>query len=64
VYQRIADAADALCSVSWGTRTLGRSAILAAQVRECKAKAIKRAVTQINAPMVTAEFKTRTAKTS
>ena len=64
VYQRIVHAADAMCSLSWGMRTLGGSATLAAQVRECKAEAIERAVTQVHAPMVTAVFRSRTAKST
>jgi UrcA family protein len=56
-YQRIAHAADGVCSLSSGMRVLGRTATMAAQVRECKAKAIKHAVTQVNAPMLTAVFR-------
>jgi UrcA family protein len=52
-YQRIARAADGVCSLSSGIRTLGRTATMAAQVRECKTKVIEQAVTQVNAPMLT-----------
>jgi UrcA family protein len=56
-YQRIAYAADGMCSFSSGMRTLGRSATMAAQVRECKLKVIEHAVTQVNAPMLTTVFR-------
>jgi UrcA family protein len=56
-YQRIAYAADGVCSFSSGMRTLGRSATMAAQVRECKAKVIEHAVKQVNAPMLTTVFR-------
>lgn len=60
LYQRIAHAASTMCSPARGFSELGVSAAMAAQVRECKAQAVERAVTRINAPMLTAVFRDKT----
>ena len=56
LYKRIERATDSMCALSWGIKALGGSSTLASQVRDCQMQAIERAVTQVNAPMLTAVF--------
>lgn len=60
VYRRLASAADALCFLSWHTRSLGVTAQMSAEVRQCKSEAIENAVKQIHAPMLTAFYLEKT----
>ena len=60
VYKRLSRAADALCFLSWHTRSLGVTAQMSAEVRQCKSEAIENAVKQINAPMLTAFYLEKT----
>ena len=62
VYRRIEHAADAMCSVSWGIRTLGGTSTMAAQVSECKSEAIEHAVAKVKAPMLTAVLEEKSAR--
>ena len=57
LYKRIEHAADSMCGLSWSMREMGRGAASASAVHECKLQAIERAVTQINAPMLTEAFR-------
>jgi UrcA family protein len=60
VYGRLSSAADTLCSLSWRTRSLGVTALMSAEVGQCKSKAIENAVKQIHAPLLTAFFLEKT----
>jgi UrcA family protein len=59
LYKRIAHAANTMCAPSREMLTLGITAMVAAQVHDCKLQAIERAVTQIDAPTLTAVFNDR-----
>ena len=60
VYGRLSRAADSLCSLSWHMRSLGATALMSAEVLQCKAKAIENAVNQIHAPTLTAFYLEKT----
>lgn len=60
VYKRLSRAADSLCGLSWHIRSLATTAQMSADVRQCKADAIGKAVNQIHAPMLTAFYLEKT----
>ena len=59
-YDRLSSAAESLCSLSWHMRSLGTTALMSAEVRQCKASAIENAVNQIHAPMLTTFYLEKT----